>query len=188
MWQRSAKTESEINGCAAPPLSSLRPGLVPRHGLSGIGKNGCHPGCGIPVREMRDWTAASMRIASPPATTPLSHLWFPAQPTPDRPGIFLTPNLLYSTFMPPLKDEERQYRRRSAALRLIGRASRELPLSTSSLHLFSLNGQSRLHAYNRTGKMVATLPTERTPKLIRDAIQRLASELVPDSDGIICPL
>jgi hypothetical protein len=102
-------------------------------------------------------------------------------------GIFLHANLLYSTFMPPSTEEESQYRRCSAALRLIGRSSRELPLSTSSLHLLSLNGQFRLHAYNRTGKMIATLPTERTPKLIRDAIQRLASELVPDSDGIICP-
>ena len=91
--------------------------------------------------------------------------------------------------MPTATEEEGKYRRRSKELRQIGRASRELPLSTSSLHLLSLNGQPCLHAYNRTGKIVATLPTERTPKLIRDAIRRLASELLPDSDGIIiCPL
>lgn len=101
---------------------------------------------------------------------------------------FLYRNLLYPTVMPTAAEEDGQYRRRSAELRKIGRASRELPLSTSSLHLLSLNGQSRLHAYNRTGKIVATLPTERTPKLIRNAIQRLAGELLPDSDGIICPL
>ena len=90
--------------------------------------------------------------------------------------------------MPTTIEEEGQYRRRSAELRKIGRASRELPLSTSSLHLLPLNGQARLHAYNRTGKIVATLPTERTPKLVRDAIKRLAGELLPDLDGIICPL
>ena len=90
--------------------------------------------------------------------------------------------------MPSATDEEGQYRRRSAELRQIGRASRELPLSTSSLHLLSLNGQPCLQAYNRTGKIVATLPTERTPKLVRDAIQRLANELRPDSDGIVCPI
>ena len=101
---------------------------------------------------------------------------------------FLYRNLLYPTVMPTAAEEDGQYRRRSAELRKIGRASRELPLSTSSLHLLSLNGQSRLHAYNRTGKIVATLPTERTPKLIRNAIQRLAGELLPDSDGMICPI
>lgn len=98
------------------------------------------------------------------------------------------PNLLYATVMPTSTEEENRYRRCSAELREIGRSSRELPLSTSSLHLVSLKGQSYLHAYNHKGKIVATLPTERTPKLIRDAIQRLASEFLPDSDGIICPL
>ena len=87
----------------------------------------------------------------------------------------------------PTTTEEGLYRRRSAELRQIGRASRELPLSTSSLHLLSVNGQFRLLAYNRTGKIVATLPTKRTPKLIRDSIQHLASELLPESDGILSP-
>jgi hypothetical protein len=89
----------------------------------------------------------------------------------------------------PTPEEQRQYTKLSAALQQLGYSfSRELPAATASLHLHSVDGQPRLDAYDRAGKIIATLPTEQTPKPLRDAIERLARENCPDPDGIVCPL
>lgn len=89
----------------------------------------------------------------------------------------------------PTPEEQRQYRKLSTALQQLGHSfSRELPSATASLHLQSVDGQPRLDAYDRAGKIIATLPIEQTPKPLRDAIERLAREDCPDPDGIVCPL
>jgi hypothetical protein len=89
----------------------------------------------------------------------------------------------------PTPEEQRQCTNLSAALQQLGHSfSGELPAATASLHLHFVDGQPRLDAYDRAGKISATLPTEQTPKHLRDAIERLARENCPDPDGIVCPL
>jgi hypothetical protein len=77
----------------------------------------------------------------------------------------------------PTPEEQRRYTKLSAALQQVGHSfCRELPVATASLHLHSVDGQPRLDAYDRAGKIVATLASEQTPKPLRDAIERLARE------------
>ena len=89
----------------------------------------------------------------------------------------------------PTPEEQRQYTKLSAALQQLGHSfSGELPAATASLHLHSVDGERRLDAYDRAGKILATLPTGETPKPFRDAIDRLALDNCPNPDGIVCPL
>ncbi|MFZ0271026.1 MAG: hypothetical protein WAL34_04165 [Acidobacteriaceae bacterium] len=86
----------------------------------------------------------------------------------------------------PTPEEQRQYSRLSGELQRLGHAFRALlPAGTASLHLHP-NGQ--LDTFDGAGKMTARLPTDHTPKLFREAIERLSKEKCPDPDGIVCPL
>lgn len=89
----------------------------------------------------------------------------------------------------PTPEEQRQCSMLSGTLQQLGHTfARSLPPGTASLHLQSREGQVRLDAYDRTGKVIGTLPNDETPAPFREAIERLAKEKCPDPDGIICPL
>ena len=91
--------------------------------------------------------------------------------------------------MMPTPEEQRQYTRLSTELQRIGHAvSGDLPAGTASLRLHSIDGNPYLDAYNRAGKIVATLRTDQMPEALREPIERLAQQNCPDPDGIICPL
>ena len=90
----------------------------------------------------------------------------------------------------PTPEQQRLYTKLSGQLQAIGLDFyRELPTGAKSLLMKNDEGKVMVEVYDNGGKLIGTVPNERTSTRLRTALQStFAHAISPDPDGVIAIL
>ena len=90
----------------------------------------------------------------------------------------------------PTPEQQRLYTKLSGQLQAIGlHFYRELPTGAKSLLMKNDGGKVVVEVYDNGGKLVGTVPNERTSTELRTALQSTFADTVsPDPDGVVAIL
>lgn len=87
----------------------------------------------------------------------------------------------------PTPEQQKAYTKLPGQLQAIGlRYKAELPSGSTSLLMTLEGGNVRVEVYDRLGKIIGTVPNEKTSHAFRSALQSTFEHTVsPDPDGVI---
>ena len=87
----------------------------------------------------------------------------------------------------PTPEQQREYTRLSGLLQTIGiRFINELPNGSTSLLMKVNKGKVLVEAYDQQGKLIGTIPNDRTSSALRATLQSTFEPTVsPDPDGVV---
>src|SRR5260221_7487915 len=87
----------------------------------------------------------------------------------------------------PTPEQQKEYARLSGLLQVIGmRNIKELPSGSTSLLMKVNDGMVTVEAYDQKGKLIGTVPNEKTSSAFRTALQSAFEHTVsPDPDGVV---
>jgi hypothetical protein len=86
----------------------------------------------------------------------------------------------------PTPEQQREYTRLSGLLQEIGmRYMKELPNGSTSLLMKVNDGKVLVEAFDQNGKLIGTVPNEKTSSAFRTALQSTFEHTIsPDPDGV----
>jgi hypothetical protein len=87
----------------------------------------------------------------------------------------------------PTPEQQRLYTELSGLLQAFGmRYRNELPSGATSLQMKVISGNVSVDVYDRHGKIIGTVPNEKTSTTFRtDLQQTFADKISPDPDGVV---